>query len=199
MKSWRSRFAQRRKAPSSREPFPLFVRGGIIGDRYSFSGKPEQPEKCLSASVSEVKKAMKNLPRPYDFFEHTADVGIQVYGRTLKELFAHGAIALFEFIADLGKVGKVVTKQVELECFDREELFVRWLSELLYIHEAERLLLCSFEPLFIRKGRLRATIQGEVLDGARHQVFNQVKAVTYHQVQITRGNGLWIARVILDV
>jgi SHS2 domain-containing protein len=142
---------------------------------------------------------MKELSRPYDFFEHTADVGIQIYGRTLKELFAHGAAALFEFIADLSTVGRGVKRQVELDCFDREELFVRWLSELLYIYEAERLVLCAFDPIFVRGGRLRATVHGEPFDAERHRVFNQVKAVTYHRVQITRGNGLWVARVILDV
>jgi SHS2 domain-containing protein len=142
---------------------------------------------------------MKRSEKPYDFFEHTADVGVQVYGRTLKELFAHGGQALFEFMTECREVGKTRSKYIELECFDREELFVRWLAELLYIFEAEKLLCCSFEFHFIRGGQLRATVHGETFDEARHHLFNQVKGVTYHLVQLTRGKGVWVARIILDV
>jgi SHS2 domain-containing protein len=142
---------------------------------------------------------MKRPEKIYDLFEHTADIGIQVYGRTLSQLFSHGGTALFDFMADLSSVDEEYTKELSLECFDREELFVRWLSELLYLHETEGLLLKRFDVLFIRGGRLRAKVYGGAFTPEHHRIFYQVKAVTYHQVKIWHENGIWMARVILDL
>jgi SHS2 domain-containing protein len=135
----------------------------------------------------------------YDSFEHTADMGIQVYGRTLSQLFSHGGFALFDFMADLSQVEEKCDREIQLECFDREELFVRWLSELLFIHETEGLILKKFVVLFIRGGRLKARVSGEPYSPENHGIFYQVKAVTYHQIKIWRENGIWMARVILDL
>lgn len=142
---------------------------------------------------------MPELSKRYDVFEHTADVGIQVYGETLKDLFAHGGFALFDFMLDLSSVGQHVSEDITLECFDREELFVRWLSELLFLFEAKGLVLKYFDVHFVRGGRLRATVGGEKFVPGHHQIFNQVKAITYHQVQVRKEKDIWIARVILDL
>ena len=135
----------------------------------------------------------------YDMFEHTADVGILAYGKTLKQLFVNGGYALFDFMVDISSVEKVISRQVQLDCYDREELFVRWLSELLYLYDAESLVLKYFDVAFVRDGKLRAVVAGEKYSAARHQVLNQVKAVTYHQLRIVHEKDLWTARVILDL
>jgi SHS2 domain-containing protein len=137
--------------------------------------------------------------KPFTFFEHTADVGIMAQGKTLGELFSNSATALFDFITDLNSVENRVSRKVELECYDREELLVRWLSELLYIHEASHLLLAHFDITFIRGGHLRAEVAGEPYQEGKHQIFNLVKAVTYHQIRIAREHGVWTSRIILDV
>ncbi|MDQ7821980.1 MAG: archease [Candidatus Eremiobacteraeota bacterium] len=139
------------------------------------------------------------LPAVYRTFEHTADTGLIICGKTLKELFAHGGFALFDFMADLSLVRKRIRREISLSCFDREELFVRWLSELLYLHEAEHLLLCRFSVLSVRGGKLIALAEGESYKGERHRIHTLVKAVTYHGMEIAKRNGLWEARVILDL
>lgn len=137
--------------------------------------------------------------KAFTFFEHTADVGILAQGKTLGKLFSNSATALFDFITDLKSVEKKTTRTIELECYDREELLVRWLSELLFIHEASHLLLVHFDITFIRGGRLRAEASGEPYNEGKHQIFNLVKAVTYHQIKIHKEHGIWTARIILDV
>ncbi len=50
----------------------------------------------------------------YIFFDHTADIGVEIFGRTKKDLFAHAAFALFDImIQDTGNKGKANRKTVE--------------------------------------------------------------------------------------
>src|SRR5256885_13017328 len=76
----------------------------------------------------------------YEEIEHTADVGIRAYGSTLNELFANAAEGMFSLIADLDSVKPVGAVEVLLAAEDVETLLLRWLSELLYIHETQHLL-----------------------------------------------------------
>lgn len=139
--------------------------------------------------------------KPFEFFEHTADIGIFVYGKSLKQLFSNGGYALFDFIGNKVSDKRVIKKNIniELDCFDREELFIRWLSELLYIYEAQGIFSVGFDIDYIKKGRMKAMIIGEKYDPLRHAIKNIVKAVTYHNFTITKEKAVWKARVILDV
>src|SRR3989442_15094309 len=84
------------------------------------------------------------LPVRYQESEHTADVGIRAYGSPPDELFANAAEGMFSLVADLGSVKAVGEIEVRLEAEDLPTLLLRWLSELLYIHETQRLLFASF-------------------------------------------------------
>jgi len=44
------------------------------------------------------------MMRDYEFFEHTADVGIIARGNTLEEAFSNAAKAVFEVMTDTSKV-----------------------------------------------------------------------------------------------
>ena len=44
-----------------------------------------------------------------------------------------------------------------------------------------------------------ANLSGETYDATRHEIKIEVKAVTYHQLQIARETDHWTARVILDI
>src|SRR2546428_108838 len=96
----------------------------------------------------------------YEEIEHTADVGIRAYGSTLNELFANTAEGMFSLIADLDSVKPVGEIEVRLAAEDISTLMLRWLSELLYIHETQRLLLAAFDVQLDGVGRDSGTIDG---------------------------------------
>jgi SHS2 domain-containing protein len=50
----------------------------------------------------------------FEIFEHTADIGIIVYGETLKALFENAGEAFFDIITDLDKVNARLWKKIEL-------------------------------------------------------------------------------------
>jgi SHS2 domain-containing protein len=136
----------------------------------------------------------------YTEVEHTADVGIQLSAPSLRSAFESAAAAMFDMICPLDTVrGDVVrTVAVEAHAGDVENLLVRWLSELLYLHHGERLLLSEFAVRELDGGRLEARVAGEAYDPERHRVGIEIKAPTYHDLLIARAGGHWDVRVIFD-
>ena len=132
----------------------------------------------------------------YEEIEHTADVGIRAYGSTLNELFANAAEGMFSLIAELDSVKEVGEIEVRLEAEDISTLLLRWLSELLYIHETQRLLFASFD-VQVDRTSLRGRARGETIDKKRHELKLVIKAVTRHRLTADPEKG--IAEVIFDI
>ena len=132
----------------------------------------------------------------YEELDHTADVGIRAHGASLNELFAAAAAGMFSLVADLRKVRAVGEVEVRVKADDLEALMVRWLSELLFLHETQRLLLKEFD-VRIAGTSLEARARGEAIDKKRHELKLNIKAVTYHRLRIDRKAGL--AEVIFDI
>ncbi len=134
----------------------------------------------------------------FEFIDHTADIGIIAYGNSVEEVFVNAAYGMFSLIADLEKVAEVISHQVIAEAPDQEELLVTWLNELLYLFDAEGLIFSRFEIVNLRAQYLRAMAHGEKIDPRRHNLKTPVKAATYHQLKLEKGNH-FRARIILDV
>ena len=135
----------------------------------------------------------------YKLIDHTADLGIEVYGKDLRDLFQNAGHALFEIICDLSEVTEFIEKRVAVDGEDLDQLMVVWLGELLYLYDTERLLFKRFEVEEIGERRLIATVYGEELNEGHHTIKTEIKAVTYHQIQVRQEEGRWIARVIFDL
>jgi SHS2 domain-containing protein len=140
----------------------------------------------------------------YQEFEHTADVGVEIYGKTLEELFKNAGYALFEMMVDTTTIIPNITRTVQLSGTDTEMLLMNWLRELLYLFSVYQEVYAEFEiqlPSGVQTSvcTLEAQIKGESLDLDAHAFRKEIKAVTYHQFAVTNENGLWKARVILDV
>ena len=88
---------------------------------------------------------------------------------------------------------------VSVSAVDLEDLLVRWLSELLYLYDTQRLLCCTFHCTLLEPTHLTATVAGESLDPERHPIDTEIKAVTYHQIAVEQVEGRWQARVIFDL
>jgi len=138
------------------------------------------------------------MPR-YETFDHTADLGILVFGQTYEEVFANAAFALFDLLTDLDNVRESLSYRLHVEAHDQEELLVRWLSELLFLCESQGYLFKNFLFTQLSQTSLQAVARGESFDPLRHQFKTEIKAVTYHQVAIKEKDGKWEARVIFDI
>lgn len=135
----------------------------------------------------------------YKVLEHTADLALGVYGRSLKELFSNAAFALFDVLTDLSKVEERTERTIRLRAFDLEQLLVKWLNELLYHYEVEQLLFKRFEIKKLDSSNLEAVAYGESFREGVHIILTSPKAVTHHKIEVAEGPGGWRARVIIDL
>jgi len=119
----------------------------------------------------------------FELLEHTADILVKAHGNSLEECFENAAYAMFDQIIDPSKVKPTGEMRIILNGEDREELLYDLLSELLYIHDADGIVMSEFEVRFTEEG-LECLTRGEELDLGRHGPRTEIKAVTFHMLEV---------------
>jgi len=132
----------------------------------------------------------------YEFIEHTADIGIKAYGKSLEESFANAATGMFDVMTDVSKVEPIGEYEVRVKSDNLENLLVDWLGELLFLHETQDVLLSEFD-VKLENLSLEAKVRGETIDREKHELRDDVKAVTYHMLEVNEKEGY--VKVLLDI
>jgi len=133
------------------------------------------------------------------FVNHTGDAGILVRASDPKELFARAAWGMFSLITEVQAIRHIDTRGIEVEAGDLSALMVKWLSKLNYQHVTEHRLFGKFQIIDINEKSLVAVVRGERLDPARHQIFTEIKAVTFHGMRFKHNEEGWEAQIIFDL
>ena len=142
---------------------------------------------------------------PYHYLEEigTADIAFEATGRDLPELFRDAADATVNVMIDnIDAIHPVETRQIELSNDKLDMLLFDFLQELIFLKDAERLLLRIREVQIVERDEnyfAKATAEGEPLDAKRHHQRADVKAVTLHDFSVEQIDGEWKARVLLDI
>ena len=142
------------------------------------------------------------MTEAYTYLDHTGDLGIRAYGRTLKQLFTHAARGLLESIADSSTIDETTQIEIEITAESLEDLMVSWLDELNFRHEVEEMFFRRVEIRWISEQppALSAAAIGEPVNFKKHVVYTEIKSVTYHQLLVEqRLDGIWVAQVIFDL
>jgi SHS2 domain-containing protein len=135
----------------------------------------------------------------YELVDHTADIGVRLWGPTAEEVFEQAALALFSLVCDPLEAGELESVDVELEAEALDLLLAAWLNELLYVFEARKLVLTQSDILELGERALRARVSGEPLDTSRHILCGGVKAATLHELSLEHRGDRWEGFVLLDV
>jgi SHS2 domain-containing protein len=135
--------------------------------------------------------------KQYDLINHTADVGVKAYGKTVAQAFEHAAKAMFDIITDSSRVRSVGEYDITLEAPDLEQLLVDWLSKLLFLNGAKNLVFGRFE-VTIQGTSLKAHVCGEQYDTKKHKMGEEVKAVTYHMLEVHQAEPIYV-QVLFDI
>ncbi len=140
-----------------------------------------------------------NREEKIKYIEHPSDVGFEVYGDTLEELYANAAIAMYSLITDVDEIEADVERAIELKAEDFLSLMFDWLDELIFLFDSESLVMNKFD---ITVNETNFSISGNCKGGkfnpSKHVSGIIIKAVTYNMMQI-KSNEVWKARVVLDV
>jgi SHS2 domain-containing protein len=137
----------------------------------------------------------------YRILPHTADGKFQAFGKTLEEAFGNAALAAASLMWDWSKVEPRIRHFVHVSGIDREQLLVKFLSEIIYLFDTRQFLLGKVDGLRIRPQfegfSLEAVLAGEAL-APHHELYGDVKAVTYHDLKIEECDGFTV-QVVVDM
>lgn len=145
---------------------------------------------------------MEALPWFHEI-DHTGDIGIEVTADTLPQLFDRAAQGMFSVLTDLDTVRPTETTTMRVEGRDHDALMVRWLSELNYRHTVDHQLYTRFDVKSMEETEngivLQATCHGESIDSDRHTVYTEIKAITFHGLEVRKTEEGWTVQVIFDM
>jgi SHS2 domain-containing protein len=142
---------------------------------------------------------MSRPPKPYRLITHTADLGMEVRGKALPDLFVQAGWAFFDIMMEARRIDLKQESVIKVTAPDREALLVAWLGELLYLFETQHLVFGKFLIQSMTSQSLQVSGWGELFDLKKHHLKSTLKAVTYHQLRIWEEKGVWRARVIFDL
>lgn len=129
----------------------------------------------------------------FRWLEHTAELELEIEAPSQEAVFGEALAAFAELVGNGS--GSSTTRELEVEADEPALLLAEWLSELVYLADAEQFVPERIAALELGKHRLRATIEGHV--GEPRPL---VKAVTLHRLEFQPDDTVgWRARVVLDV
>jgi SHS2 domain-containing protein len=137
----------------------------------------------------------------YKYFDHTADIGVEVTGGTKKELFVNVADVLCDVMIEnkIDGESEKQHKQITIEGADATDLLINFLRELLYLFNGEKFVTDSCEIIQFTNRALEARLAGESFSRKKHLIKTEIKAVTYSGAKVERVKAGWKARIIFDV
>lgn len=136
---------------------------------------------------------------PYQTIDHTADLGISIQADSVAGLFEEAARALSDLIFGPRTFHGSGEVQVRVTGSDWPDLIINWLREILYLWNGEGRIPGPVDIRRIEPFRLEAIVPVDNRPCAPRDIFNEIKAVTYHQVEVDRQAAGWRARVIFDI
>lgn len=145
---------------------------------------------------------------PFVYLDHVADIRFIARGKTLEALFENAALATLSVIADIGTVTPKIDFEIGLETVSWENLMVDFLSELLFLFDAEETVLGKVNVSETGKYEngdgeeryfIRAVASGEPIDRMRQDFKTEVKAVTYSGIRIDKTEDGYETEVVLDL
>jgi len=135
----------------------------------------------------------------YRELEHTGDLRLEIRAFSWESLLKNAVTALTDSITTVQSVRALQTKNLELKAEDLSSLFIQLLKAILLYFETEGFLTQRLEIVACTAQELKAIAWGETYSPERHPLKTEIKAVTYHQLEVKRTWWGWRARVVLDV
>jgi len=140
---------------------------------------------------------------PYVFLPHTTDAYIEAVGTSFEEALQNAAAALIDTMCNLPLVDTISTDEIQVEGENEFALLYDWLEAILLKFELEQKVYSQFlvklTTLPSDHLRIKAVVKGERYDRRKHGSKVEVKAVTFHRMEISRTPSLTTLRFILDL
>lgn len=168
------------------------TRGGVAVTRWAHNPKIVGSNPTLAIFLS------MNPKINYEFFEHTADIGIIVEGKTLEELIENLVLVYSDLTTEISKLKTPISMKLKLSYENIEDGIIKLIEEIIFLFETKKFLpkKCSVK---VKDKEILCDLKGDIFDISKHPQKFIIKAITYHQFKIENQNNKWILRAVFDV
>jgi SHS2 domain-containing protein len=135
----------------------------------------------------------------YELFDHTADLGVRVWAPTRAGLLDPARAGLYAAIGDVATAGERTTREIALEGSAAVYLLRDFVAELLHAFEYEFQKAVRVEEAEFGEDTLRCVVALARVDELQSELEREVKAVTYHALELGEQDGRWEAQFIVDI
>jgi SHS2 domain-containing protein len=126
---------------------------------------------------------------------HTADWQLEAWAPDLPSLLEQAARGMYALSGMRLQTGLAQTRTITLHADDAESLLVRFLSELLWLEEQQGLGFDRFSITIDDRLNLQAELDGFAIDN----LDKEIKAVTYHNLQVENTSHGLRVNIVFDV
>jgi SHS2 domain-containing protein len=141
----------------------------------------------------------KSTDKTYTLLDHTADLRVRVAGKDLAELFQNAGLALFDLMVDSDAKTTVESIELNVTGEDLPDLLVNFLRELLYLWTGHEKMVTMVHVTHLSDTTVSAQVNTDRYMPQRHRIRHEIKAVTYHQIEVTPIQDGWVAVVVFDI
>ncbi len=139
----------------------------------------------------------------YKYIDHTADIAIEVSGSTYAELFIAALTGWKDSIIKVSQIERTTEKkEITLSEHSAEELLVSFLQELNYLFENKKLFPAELNDIHIEQENDQFLLRSVILFtsvAADDEVKTEIKAVTFHQLDIKKVNDVYKTLIVFDI
>jgi len=139
------------------------------------------------------------MPAGFELFDHTADVGVRAFAPDLAGLLQVAGQGLYAVIGELVPEGDGRPARFSLADEDPAVLLRDYLAELLLIFERDHRMITDVRVEVFEAGQLVATGESRAVSRAKSLFDREVKAVTYHELQLGQRDGGYELTYIVDI
>ena len=139
---------------------------------------------------------------PFKFLEKIAiaDIAFEVTASTLNGLFEESGMAASDIMVNMKTVKPKIKKTIKLSADSLENLMYDFLGELIFLKDTKGFLFKKYSvKVDEKKCSLTAVMAGEKIDRKRHDLRNDLKAITMHMFVLEKRGKGWYARIVVDI
>jgi SHS2 domain-containing protein len=138
----------------------------------------------------------------FRYLDHVTDAIVEAYGSSLDEAFENSAKGLVNTMIDLEQISPDQEYEIVAKGYDVKSLLYDWLEKVMLGLLIDNIALSDFKVKISENNGnyfLKGIAKGEILDLKRHHYKIEIKAVTYHEMEIKQTESIITIRFLLDL
>jgi SHS2 domain-containing protein len=138
----------------------------------------------------------------FRYLDHVTDAIVEAYGSSLDEAFENSAKGLVNTMIDLEQISPDQEYEIVAKGYDVKSLLYDWLEKVMLGLLIDNIALSDFKVKISENNGnyfLKGIAKGEFLDLKRHHYKIEIKAVTYHEMEIKQTESIITIRFLLDL